>query len=598
MFASSGVVIALTDTVAPSTGAANFLCVNGNWGAATSATCTQPATPVDPVQAPLSAVQASRLLAQASFGPTLETVTSLTGQSASTWITDQMALPAVPDYVNEVQMRFDQDPGGSYRPGNGGSNYTPSWLIHKFWATAHTAPDQLRRRTVHALSQIFVVSLEDSTLYDHGRTYGQFLDNLGKHAFGNFRDLLQDVALSPVMGMYLSHIRNQKGDPATGRMPDENFAREVMQLFTIGLHQLNTDGTEKVGGNGKPLETYSNDDVMGLARVFTGWSWDMPDTSNNFKWGGPGRYATTGAARFDLKPMRVYPAFHEMGVKTFLGVTIPAGTDGNASLKIALDTLFNHPNVGPFIGRQLIQRMVTSNPSPAYVRAVAEAFNNNGAGVRGDMGAVMRAVLLHPDARSEPSGEFGKLREPILRATQAVRALQASSLSGRWMMGSDQRSQLQAALGSPSVFNFYRPGYVPPNTQLATLGMVAPEFQIANETTVVEWVNYVWAFLQWGVGWTGSAADLSATLRNKQDVTVNFSATNTMWGQAAALSNEAVVDQLNLLLFQGRMSAGLRGKILNAMQNQVGWNSATRQQDRLRIAAFIALSSSEYLIER
>jgi len=546
---------------------------------------------------PLSAVQAARLLTQASFGPTTESVAALAGISAAQWLQAQMAIPAGSEYVNEVQRWFDR--GGSYRPGAGGTNYTPGWLNHKFWALANTAPDQLRQRVVHALMQIFVVSLEDSTLYDHARPFGQYLDNLGRHAFGNFRNLLQDVTLSPVMGMYLSHIRNQKADPASGRMPDENFAREVMQLFSIGLHQLNLDGTEKTGGNGRPLETYTNDDVMGLARVFTGWSWNVPDggsANNTFRWGGPGRYETTGAARFDLSPMRIYPAFHEAREKRFLGVTIPAGTDGATSLRTALDTLFNHPNVGPLIGKQLIQRLVTSNPSPAYVRAVASAFNNNGAGVRGDMAAVLRAILLHSEARNPPTGESGKLREPVLRVTQAMRSLKANSLTGRWMMGWNERDLLQSALQSPSVFNFYRPGYIPPNTQIATLGLVAPEFQIANETTVVEWVNYVWALLQWGTGWTGSSAD----------VTIDFSLTTTPLGLAAlagnAASDSAVADQLSLLLFAGNMSTTLRAQILNAMQNQVGWNATpannTRLRDRLRIACFVALASSEFMIER
>ena len=591
----SGLMATAIDSVAPTTGSASFSCTNGNWGVPVNATCNA-ALPVNA----LTAQQAARFLTQASFGPTAESVAALAGRPTQDWLTAQMAIPPAADYVDDIQRWFDK--GSSYRPGSGGDNYTPGWLQHKYWSLAMNAPDQLRRRVVHALLQIHVVSLEDSNLYDHGRSVGQYMDNLGKHAFGNYRNLLQDVALSPVMGMYLSHIRNQKANTATGRAPDENFAREVMQLFSIGLNQLNMDGTVKTASNGKPLETYTNDDVEGLARVFTGWSWDMPDgsnASNTFQWGGPGRYDSVGAARFDLKPMRVYPAFHETGAKSFLGVTIPAGTDGNASLRIALDTLFNHPNVGPFIGKQLIQRLVTSNPSPAYVQFVAQAFNNNGSGVRGDMAAVIRAVLLYSEARSEPAGQFGKLREPVLRITQAARALQASSLTGRWMMGWDERNKLmQAPLGSPSVFNFYRPGYVPPNTQIATLNLVAPEFQIANETTVVEWVNYNWALLQWGVAWTGSGVDVPAANRNKPDVTIDFTRTTTALGQAAVTSDAAVVDQLNLLLFAGRMSTTLRGQILNAMQNQVSWNALTRLADRQKTAAFIALTSSEYLIER
>ena len=551
--------------------------------------------------AALTQEQAARLLTQATFGPTLDSVAALKGRKPSAWLADQMAMTPAPDYVNEVQARFDLDTsGGTYRPGNGGTNYSANGLSQLFWNKAVNAPDQLRRRVVHALMQIMVVSQADSGLYDHARPFGQYLDNLGKHAFGNFRALLEDVALSPVMGMYLSHIRNQKADPAKGSVPDENFAREVMQLFTIGLYQLNLDGSTKRDGAGKPIETYTNTDVEGLARVFTGWSWDMadiPSANNAFKWGGPGRYDTTGSARFDLKPMRVYPTFHEPGAKIFLGTTIPAGTTGADSMRIALNTLFNHPNVGPFIGKQLIQRLVSSNPSAGYVQYVAQKFNDNGKGVRGDMAAVITAVLQHPEARSEPTPEAGKLKEPVLRTTQALRALAATSLTGKWMI--NDTSLLQAPFNSPSVFNFYRPGYVPPNTDIANRAMVAPEFQIANESSVANWTNYVFALIQGGVGWTGESPEIvSLGLQKKQDVKVDFAITTTPMAQALATSSAVVVDHINLLLFAGRMSAGLRTRILDAMQNQVSGNTATRSRDRLRIAVFIALSSSEFMIER
>ena len=549
--------------------------------------------------APLSQEQAARMLVQASFGPTRDSVAALKGRKPSDWLADQMAIAPAPDYVNAVQARFNLDAGGTYRPGNGGTNYSPSGLGNLFWSKAVSAPDQLRQRVVHALLQIMVVSQSDSNLYDHARAFAQYLDNLGKHAFGNFRALLEDVALSPVMGIYLSHIRNQKADPIKGRVPDENFAREVMQLFTIGLYQLNQDGSTKRDSNGKPIETYNNDDVVGLARVFTGWSWDMPDgTSANatFRWGGPERYETVGSARFDLKPMRVFPAFHELGTKVFLGVTIPANTNGVDSMRIALDTLFKHPNVGPFIGKQLIQRLVTSNPSAAYVQYVAQKFEDNGKGVRGDMAAVVTAVLQHPEARGEPTAQAGKLKEPILRTAHALRALSASSLTGRWMINDTSLSQ--TPLNAPSVFNFYRPGYVPPNTDIANRAMVAPEFQIANESSVANWTNYVYALIQWGVGWTGDELDIPAAQRKTQDVKVDFALSTAPLVQALATSSAFAVDQINLLLFAGRMSAGLRTRLLDAMQNQVSWNTTTRSRDRLQIAVFIALSSSEFMIER
>ena len=538
-----------------------------------------------------SSAQAARALGQASFGGSEAAIDALTGNTFHAWIDAQMAIAPRSDAVDLVQSYFDSDPSGSYRPGDGGTNYTPSWIVGQFWGNGIGSEDQLRKRVVHALMQIFVVSLENSDLYDMARPFAHYIDNLGKHAFGNFHALLEDIALSPVMGEYLSHMRNEKADPSTGRMPDENFARELMQLFSIGLYQLNIDGSVKLGANGKPIETYNNTDVIGMARVFTGWAWNTPaNTSQPWRafWAGPGRYETSGSERFDLKPMRVHASYHETGIKQFLGVTIPANTDGAASLKIALDTLFNHPNVAPFIGKQLIQRLVTSNPSSAYVQRVAEAFNNNGLGVRGDMAAVIRAVLLHPEARNAPQGESGKLREPVLRVVLALKALGATSVTGKWLIEWDLRGGLQVPYHSPSVFNFYRPGYVPPNTSIASAGMVAPEMQIINETTVSHWVNFVWALLQWGVGWTGST----------QDVTVDFNNPAHPFVVAAKRSDAALIDHLSKVLFAGGMSAGLRANILNAMQNQVGWNAATRLEDKIRIAAFIALVSSEFMLER
>ena len=538
----------------------------------------------------MNSSQAGRALSQASLGASKADIDALAGRSLADWITEQMNLPHTTDYVDDVQAQFDLDPAGSYRPG-GGSKYTPNWLIDTFWATAVNGPDPLRRRVAHALLHIFVVSLEQSDLYEQARPFGRYLDNLAKNAFGNFRTLIEDVALSPTMGVYLSHMRNEKGDPAKGRLPDENFARELMQLFTIGLYELNIDGTVKLGSNGKPIETYNNNDVMGLARVFTGWAWNVPDTpSQPWKawWTGPDTYATTGTARFDLLPMKVHSAYHETGIKQFLGVTVPANTSGTVSAKTALDTLFNHPNVGPFIGKQLIQQLVTSNPSPAYVQAVAQAFNNNGAGVRGDMAAVVRAILLHAEARAEPTGQFGKVREPIIRTVQAFKVVGAAPTTARWNLSWDHRGMLQTPLSAPSVFNFYRPGYIPPNTQIATLGMVAPGMQIVNESTVANWVNFVWALLQWGVGWTGTT----------QAVKVDLTQSSNPLVRAATISDAALADYLNTSLFAGKMSTALRANIISAMQNQVSWNSTTRLQDRCRIGAFIALVSAEYMIER
>ena len=270
------------------------------------------------------------------------------------------------------------------------------WIYQSFWRSALAADDALRQRVAFALSQIFVVSLNDANVSQHPRGVASYFDVLGRNAFGNFRTLLEDVTLHPMMGLYLSHLRN-RGD--SDRVPDENYAREVMQLFTIGVHQLNQDGTRVLDGSGQPVETYNNDDVTGIAKAFTGWSWAGPDTeTSRFNGGG-----SPSNPNRNIEPMQPYPQYHSEAAKTFLGGTCSAGTMPRVSLTCALDRLFMHSNVGPFIGRQLIQRLVTSNPSPAYVARVAAAFADNGQGVRGDMKAVLRRILLDPEARNAPA---------------------------------------------------------------------------------------------------------------------------------------------------------------------------------------------------
>ena len=530
--------------------------------------------------------EASRLLQQGTFGPTRAEIDSLAASTPAAWIDRQMALPFTPDFLSYFQAKLDQ--GADFLPR--GKSYTPMWNVQAFWRTAVTAPDQLRKRTAFALQQIFTVSLADTNLWFHGRPYAAYLDTLNRHAFGSYRQLLEEVALNPVTGMYLSHIRNQRED-GSGRMPDENFAREVMQLFSIGLVELNVDGTPKLDAAGKAIETYGNADVMAMARVFTGWSWGFDDaqlSATNFRW-GQADYATTGAARIDLRPMKNYPDYHSAQEKRlFAGkpwaVTIPAGTSGPESLRIALDTLFNHPNVGPFIGRQLIQRMVSSNPSPAYVQRVAQAFANNGKGVRGDMGAVVRAVLLDTEARpAVPGAATGKLREPVLRMAHFMRSFDARSESKDWLMAGELTELLERPLHASSVFGFFRPGYTPPNTSIASAGLVAPEMQIASESTVAAWLNKVESMVGGGLGWTGVAPDVVASLQYE----ISLAATGT----------GVLADHLNSLLLSGRMSERLRQSIVEAMAT-VRIDSPTRDRDRARVAVFLAMAAPEYMVQR
>jgi uncharacterized protein (DUF1800 family) len=556
------------------------------WAGATPPAPAPPAPPAPgaPPAGDTASWAASRFLQQATFGPTLQDIATVRAGGMAAWLDAQNALPWQPVFLNGIQAWYDQNPANIL----GGSNYSPNVASEHFWRVAATAPDQLRQRVGFALQQIFVVSLQDGNLYSYARAYGHYMDRLAFHSSGNFRQLLEEVALHPVMGLYLSHLRNRAEDPRTGRVPDENFAREVMQLMTIGLHELNLNGTPRLGGGGLPIEAYTTADVLALGRVFTGWSWAYDNPTDATFWANPSSF-TTGAARVDIRPMHNYANFHAPQEKLLFSgkphaLRIPAGTSGPESVRLALDTLFKHPNVGPFIGKQLIQRLVTSNPSPAYVARVATVFNNNGKGTRGDMAAVVRAVLLDAEARpANPDAHHGKLREPVVRVAHALRSLGGASSSGQFKLSGELADVGQRAQNSPSVFNFYRPGYVPPNTELATAGQVAPELQIVGNNTVVAWVNLVQRLLTTGLGRNGTAAD----------VTLPLSAETAL----AASSPAALVDHLNTVLLAGRMSDGLRQNILQAMAG-VPDASATGYSDRARLAVLLALSSPDYLIQR
>jgi uncharacterized protein (DUF1800 family) len=453
-------------------------------------------------------------------------------------------------------------------------------VMESFWLQAVRGQDQLRQRTVLALSEIFVVSTVNSVIEGTEPAHASYLDMLSRNAFGNYRQLLEQVATHPAMGHYLSHFKNEREDAATGRIPDENFAREVMQLFTIGLWQLNADGTRRRDGSGNFIPTYNQNDVSGLARVFTGWSWNGPDKSRG-RWDG--EVPAYPAPRNWREQMQNYPDFHSRSEKRFLGVTVPANTSGEESLRIALDTLFNHPNTGPFIGRQLIQRMVTSNPSPAYIGRVAAAFANNGNGVRGDMRAVLRAVLLDPEAR-DPNvvnqANWGKLREPMVRFGTWMRAFNARVAQDRyaiWNLEDSVSSLGQNPLRSPSVFNWFRPDYAPPG-EVMSRGLVAPEFQITHETTVTGYANFVTGTVAQGFNAVPGAA-----------VTPNYAPEIALAGNPAAL-----IERLNLLLMSGRMTPSTQQIILGAV------NAIPASQTNTRVHTAIALTmiSPEFIVQK
>jgi uncharacterized protein (DUF1800 family) len=445
--------------------------------------------------------------------------------------------------------------------------------------------------------------MQDANVGGNARAAAAFLDMLGDKGLGNYRDLIQAVSKHPMVLTYLTALRNQKADPNTGRVPDENYAREVMQLMSIGLHMLNADGSEQLKA-GQPIDAYGQADISGMARVFTGWSYACPawpDSSCFFlgeKAGvrDPDRY---------IKPLLGYPQYHSTEEKKFLGVTIPAQSkaDPDASLKIALDTLYNHQNVGPFIGRQLIQRLVTSNPSPAYVAAVSAKFANNGSGVRGDMKAVVKAVLMYPEARQMTTSS-GKLREPMLKLSAFMRAFAFKSDSGDYLVGNTDEAAFnlgQSPLRSPSVFNFYRPGYVPAGTGAAKAGLAVPEMQLASETSTAGYINYMRDNIVYGVGWF--AGSVNGKTVNRRDLQPDYSAE-----LALADNSSGLVDRLNDHLMYGSMPAALKSLISGAVDkiaipalrtdksNQADVDRT--KLDRVRAAILLTVVSPEFQMQR
>ena len=521
------------------------------------------------IRAAAKAAAAARLLVQASYGPTMAEIDRAALMGPAAWVEDQFITPPMDSHWDYVVVR--KGPIGCTVCN---AEYINA-VMESFWTQAVRGRDQLRQRTVLALSEIFVVSTVNSAVEVQADAHASYLDMLSRNAFGNFRTLLEQVSTHPTMAHYLSHMRNEKEDAVTGRIPDENYAREVMQLLSIGLWQLNDDGTRKKDANGQDMPSYGQADVMGLARVFTGWSWRCRDTSEEC-WQG---WVDNDGFKSALQN---YPQYHSTSEKRFLGTVVPAGTPGPQTLKIAIDALFNHPNVGPFIAGQLIKRFVTSNPSPAYVARVARAFNNNGAGVRGDMKAVLRAVLLNPDLRGGPTGtdaQSGKLREPLVRFGHWLRAFDAKAASGYyriWNLEDNVYSLGQNPLRAPSVFNWFRPHYAPPG-EILRRGLVAPEFQITHETTVTGYANFMVYTVEAGYAY---GAD---------NIRAGYAAELALAGQPTAL-----LDRLSLLLTAGSMGAATRNTILTAV-NAIPAADALR---RVHTAVALTLLSPEFIIQK
>jgi len=543
---------------------------------------------------PANDEDASRFLQQAQFSASVNEIAALRNQGYALWLAGQFTGPA-------TQSGFDWLTAHGYATVDNATRYYDNTYPgdYMIWNQLMTSTDGVRKRVALALSEIFVVSLSGLNINWRSHVIAGWWDLLVANAFGNFRTLLGAVTLNAGMGLYLNTKGNLKEDAASGREPDENYGREVMQLFTLGLYQLNVDGTEKRDGNNNRIETYTQSDTTSIAHVFTGWDLDQTQNVNTVE---PVQNRTVSNTTFAKMPMQLKAANHSMLAVTFLGVTVPAATEGTAALKIALDTLFNHANVAPFFSKQLIQRLVTSNPTPAYVGRVAAVFNDNGAGVRGDLKSVIAAVLLDSEARG-PTGlnqnGYGKLREPMVRLVQWGRSFGITSAQGSWKINdlSDAATRLgQSPLRSPTVFNFFRPGYVPPSSTLSATQTPAPEFQLVNESSVGGYLNYMQGVIRSGIYVNGADQPQSGSSTvNGYDITAAYTAELPLVLDAVAL-----VNHLNLILCAGQLSDATRMLIVTAVTATplTAASTDSAKRDRLAAAVLLVMACSEYLIQK
>jgi uncharacterized protein (DUF1800 family) len=513
-----------------------------------------PPTPTPPPALPSgtpTVADAGRFLAQATFGANNALITQVQNQGFDTFLNQQFAA-TLSSHLAFVDASGVTDP-----------NVPES--LKAWWTHAITAPDQLRQRVAFALSELLVISSNSSGLSENGTAMAAYVDVLGRDAFGNFRQLLEDVTLNPAMGQFLDMRHNDKA--SGNRSPNENYAREILQLFTIGLYKLNLDGSLTLDSQGFPIATYNQNAVIGLAAVFTGWNFAQTGTP-----------VWNGAVPNYRDPMIPFANHHQTTSKTILsGVVIPANQTAQQDLKTALDTIFNHPNVGPFVCRQLIQRLVTSNPSPGYLYRVTSVFNNNGQGVRGDLKAVIRAILTDYDARAvsiAASQGYGHLREPVVRFTNLLRAFNATCPSGRFQVSGSSLSQ--TPLRAPTVFNFFSPDYQAAGA-IAAAGLKSPEFEISTGTTVISQANLMRSTINSGNG----PSDDRITLNLSNELTLASNPTQ-------------LVDHLNTLLMANGMSSAMRTTLINAI-TQIPANNPT---ERMRTAIYLVVNSPESVVEK
>ena len=569
-----------------------------------------------------NAAASSRFLSQATLGTALPEIQKVATQGIEKWLDDQLALP------NSFRLRpylsaLHKSIADSLNIKNGVStNDTISvgvddWHFDISWFQGSmTSPDLLRWRVGLALSEIFVTS-RVSTFDGNPYALASYYDLLMDNSFGNYRTLIDKITYHPTMAVYLSFMNNHATDVNNGRQifPDENYAREIMQLFSIGLYELNIDGTEKKDALGKSIPTYTNADIAALAKVFTGLSWgdgNYIGINSKNNWSYTKRLKFYGLDSSDAKknPWKTTPRIvnaHEYGAKTFLNSTIPVRpvAQGEQDIQDALNIIFNHPNVGPFLARRLIQRLVTSNPSPAYIQRIATVFNNNGNNVRGDLKAVIRAILLDPDARNccgDDTETYGMLREPFVRYMNLVKGLNLEAPGGiyRNVMNRVYDKTEQKPMYANTVFNFFTPDYMPDGV-LKDAGKVAPEFQLLSSQTLTGYFNALnsWLIDDDPIEYYGlfSGETYKPNQEPRFNITLDYPLTR----------NDKVpqlLDKYNLILTHGKLSAeslaiiGTAIKSMPYVQDANGVPATTEAFRRTRMAIFLIMSSPDYLINK
>ena len=520
----------------------------------------------------IEATAASRFLVQATFGPSEADIARLQRQGIEDWLTEQVRKPI---HLNAPRIKALPD---ATRP----------TLSDLFWAKAIDGEDQLRQRVAYAVSQIVPVSMSVNEFYSRPEVFAQYMDVIQRGALGNYTDMIREVSVSPAMGLYLSSLGNERasGEGEMGVAPDENFARELMQLFTIGLEELNPDGTPK------GQETYTIEDIKGLSAVFTGLSW----AETRFRWPQVGEHNHT-------LPMQGYAEHHEPAPKSFLGAVVDEGQNPGASIDAALDHLLAHPNLGPFVGKQLIQRLVTANPSPAYVARVTAAFEAGfygrggwriGTGRRGDMAATVAAILLDPEARDPAAAqnpEHGRVRDPAMRFAQYARAFRdakTASPDGRppevgTLRWAHQPNVLgQRPYDPPSVFGFSRPGYVAPASRSAERDMVAPGLSLSAGTQMITYVRFM------GRAVAG------------HNMHTDFFDADAAPFLADAARPADLVERLDTLLTYGTLQPSTATRIAEALETVTlsGPDDEDALRDRFELAVLMISTSPEYAVLR